>query len=299
MRLYVPPKTAVIDAPSNLGLRPPKEGCIPGCYKMPWALRNAGLIGALNAIDLGCVVPPRYNPQWQPGDTTRNSGEIAAYSAKLAAAVEEALANGLFPLVVGGDCSILIGTGLALKRRGTHGLLFLDGHTDFRHLENSGKIDAAAGEDLAISIGLGDPKLTNLSAAGSNFLPEHVAALGARQYDEHLDELRQRSIYFATSAELRTCGQKTIERALRVVTHKTSGFWVHTDFDIVDASEMFASDSPEPDGITFPELSHIIAVARSTEGCLGMDITIYDPDLDDGAVCAPRIVSCLSEALGS
>ncbi|MEZ0472507.1 arginase family protein, partial [Luteimonas salinilitoris] len=291
------PKTAVIDAPSNLGLRPPKEGCVPGCYKMPWALRNAGLISALDAVDLGCVVPPRYDPSWQPGNTTRNSREIAAYSAKLAAIVEETLERGLFPLVVGGDCSILIGTGLALKRRGTHGLLFLDGHTDFRHLGNTGKIDAAAGEDLAISVGLGDAGLTNLSAAGANFQPKHVAVLGPRQHDEHLDELKQMSIYFATSTALQESGQDIIEQALRVVTDKTLGFWVHIDFDVVDASEMFAADCPEPGGISFSELSHIIAAARSTTGCLGMDITIYDPDLDAEALCAPRIVSCLSKAL--
>lgn len=299
MKYHMPLKTAVIDAPSNLGLRPPQAGVVPGCYKMPWALRNAGLVEALRAVDLGCVIPPRYDPSWEPGETTRNCQEIAEYSGRLAERIDEALVRGLFPVVVGGDCSVLLGVGLALKNRGPHGLLFLDGHTDFRHLGNSGKVDAAAGEDLAISIGLGDSRLTNLSGMGPNFETQHVAALGGRPYDEHLEELKRRSIYFATSKTLLESRKDALDHAMRVVTDSTQGFWVHVDFDVVDSAEMFAADCPEPEGISFADLAKIISVAVSKKGCLGMDITIYDPDLDPSGLCATRIVSCLKIALSS
>ncbi len=295
----MPSNTAIIDTPSNLGLRPPGPGLVPDCYKMPWALRNAGLFSLLNAVDLGCVIPPRYNPNWQQGKKTRNSQAIAAYSRKLASKIEQALACNYFPILLGGDCSILLGAGLALKRRGTYGLLFLDGHSDLRHPENSDKVDAAAGEDLALSIGLGDSNLSNLSTIGPNFQPTHIAALGVRHYDAHLNELKQRSIFYCTSLDLKESLDDHIGQALQIVNDETQGFWLHIDLDVVDASEMFAADCPEPDGISFSDLTSIIRAARSTNHCIGVDVTIYDPDLDPDALIASKIVSCLSQALST
>src|SRR5690554_1560159 len=84
----------VLDAPSNLGLRPPDDGAPPGCYKMPWALRNRGLISMLNARDAGAVIPPRYYATWKPGDGARNAEAIAAYSRRLARRVGEIVDDG-------------------------------------------------------------------------------------------------------------------------------------------------------------------------------------------------------------
>jgi arginase len=63
--------------------------------------------------------------------------------------------------VLGGDCSILLGNLLALRRGGRAGLVFIDGHSDFRHLGNSENGRAAAGEDLAVACGLGDPVIAD------------------------------------------------------------------------------------------------------------------------------------------
>ena len=70
--------------------------------------------------------------------------------------------RGRMPIVLGGDCSILIGCALSLRRRGRYGLALLDGHGDFRHPGNSDAVDAAAGEDLAIVSGRGEDRLVNL-----------------------------------------------------------------------------------------------------------------------------------------
>lgn len=292
-------KSALIDAPSNLGLRPPQVNTVPGCYKMPWGLRNTGLAEALGAGDFGCVIPPRYDATWKPGGGTRNSKEIANYSYKLAEHINNAFERDYFPVIVGGDCSILLACGLALGEHGSHGLLFIDGHTDFRHIGNTGKIEAAAGEDLAISVGLGDPRLTNLSGKGVNFEPERVAALGARIDDEHLAELRKRSIFAAPSNLLMAEGQRTLSEALDIVTNSTRGFWVHLDLDVVDSSEMFVADSPERGDISFSVLSDILSTVVSNSLCFGMDVTIYDPDLDPKEVCAKRIVECLRNEFNS
>jgi arginase len=155
----------LLDAPSNLGLRPPEHDAVPGVYKLAGALRDKRLLERLGARDAGVVVPPRYRSTWD-GRTVRNLEAIAEYSRKLAERVEAILRRDEFPLVLGGDCSILLGNLLALRRLGRAGLVFIDAHSDFRHLGNSDSVLAAAGEDLALACGLGDPRLTSPDGAG-------------------------------------------------------------------------------------------------------------------------------------
>lgn len=88
------------------------------------------------------VIPPRYVPDTD-GKTVRNEAAIAVYSEQLAHRVQQIFAAGDFALVLGGDCSILLGPMLALRRMGRYGLIFIDGHLDFRHPGNSPTIGAA------------------------------------------------------------------------------------------------------------------------------------------------------------
>jgi arginase len=132
---------AVIAAPTNLGLRPPQPGSVPGCAKAPEALREAGLHAVLlgaGAIDAGVVLAGRYVDYGDPASgRVRNQDALVDHSRRLAARLEHLLAAGYAPLVLGGDCSLLVGTGLALRRRGRHGLVHIDGQADFRHPGNS------------------------------------------------------------------------------------------------------------------------------------------------------------------
>lgn len=292
-------KITVLDAPSNLGLRPPTEGVVPGCYKLPWALRDRNLMQRLQqADDAGAVVPPRYRPEWKAGDGSRNADAIAGYSLQLADRLEKLLNQADFTLVLGGDCSILIGNMLALKRRGRYGLAFLDAHSDFRHLGNAPAICAAAGEDLAIVTGRGDKRLIHLEQHGPYVRKEDVHVVGVRPDDAYLDELTAYDVRFTTSTELlKTGAELGAAAALNTVTRSTQGFWVHLDLDIIDSSEMQAVDCPEPNGVSFSELSTLLCGLLSSPRCLGMEVTIFDPDLDPSGVTAERIVGCLQEAL--
>src|SRR5215218_11013063 len=100
-------RLTLLDAPSNLGLRPPAEGFVPGVSKLAGALRDAGFLQLLGAEDGGVVTPPRYDPAWD-GRTLRNAPELAAYTNRLAERVRALLDDGRFPVVLGGDCSILV-----------------------------------------------------------------------------------------------------------------------------------------------------------------------------------------------
>src|SRR5262249_19199965 len=110
-------RIALLDAPSNLGLRPPTATSVPGCAKAAGALRDHGLLARLRARDAGCLTPPRFDPgDWRPGDGVCHATEIAVYSSHLADRIGAIVDAGEFPVVLGGDCSILLGAALAMKR---------------------------------------------------------------------------------------------------------------------------------------------------------------------------------------
>src|SRR5688572_7042236 len=110
-------RIAVLDAPSNLGLRPPTPTSVPGCAKAPGALRDHGLVSRLGARDAGCLTPPRFDPgAWRPGDGVAQAADIARYTTRLADRISAILAAGEFPVVLGGDCSVGLGSALAMKR---------------------------------------------------------------------------------------------------------------------------------------------------------------------------------------
>jgi len=169
----------LLDAPSNLGLRPPAPGRAPGVVRMPEALRRAGLAARLGAAEGGRVAAPTYRPEIDARTGIRNAAAIRAYSVGLADRVKALLDRGAFPLVLGGDGSILLGTLLGLHRRGRHGLLFVDGHTDFLTPATS-RTGGAAGMDLALATGRGPAELADLEGRRPLVRDEDVTVLGYR-----------------------------------------------------------------------------------------------------------------------
>src|SRR5687767_101541 len=122
---------AIIDAPSNLGLRPLRPNHIPGANKLADALRAQGIVTQLHAHDAGRIPPLPYSPTKEPITGFKNGAAIPVFSEALAEKVKATIEAGYFPLVLGGDCSILLGNMLALRQLGRYGLLFLDGHHDY------------------------------------------------------------------------------------------------------------------------------------------------------------------------
>jgi arginase len=289
---------ALLDAPSNLGLRPPAEDAVPGVYKLAGALRDQGILERLAARDAGVVVPPRYRSSWD-GKSVRNLEAIAAYSRKLAERVELILRNDEFALVLGGDCSILLGNLLALRRRGSIGLAFVDAHSDFRHLGNSDSVIAAAGEDLALACGLGDPQLTSPDGTPPLVEPSDVAVVGVRDDDVALDELVRREIATFTSTAVRTQGARDVaEHALEHLRSRApERIWIHLDVDIVDPTLLPAVDSPTAGGIDFAQLSELVATLAEAPETAGMEVTIFDPDLDPDGTQAAALADMLVDGL--
>jgi arginase len=292
----------VVDAPSNLGLRPPVPGAVPGCYKLAGALRDCGLVRGLGAEDAGYVTPPRYDRAgWQAGDGVFNAVAMAAYSGRLAERIGDVLDGDRFPLVLGGDCSILLGAALALNRRGRYGLAFVDGHSDFRHVGNSAYVGAAAGEDLALVTGRGQPDLTDIEGRSPYLRTDDVAVLGIRDDDEALAELRELAVPVWEVARLRADGPAKAARAAREQLERDDldGFWVHLDVDVLDPGVMPAVDSPDPGGIGHEELIALLAPLAASPRCVGFEVTVFDPDLDPSGELAQALTDTLLAALTS
>ena len=291
---------ALIDAPSNLGLRPPADGASPGVYKLAGVLRDNGLLDGLGALDGGVVVAPRYSAVWQPGDGVRNERAIERYSSKLADRIERLLDDGCFPVVLGGDCTVLIGNQLALRRRGRFGLAFIDAHSDFRHLGNSEFVGSAAGEDLAIVTGRGDA-LASIEGRGPLVRDDDVVVLGVRDHDPLLDELRRTEIRVATAGDIARVGPASVatQALARLQSPQLAGFWIHCDVDVLDSSVMPAVDTPEPAGIDFDALVELLVPLLADEHAVGVEFTIFDPDLDEDGELAAKLTGSLCRAFAS
>ena len=102
---------------------------------------------------------------------------------QLADAVADVVERDEFPVLLGGDCSILLGSTLALRRRGRYGLLFIDGHADFYQPEANPNGEAAS-MDLAFATGRGPELLTNLEGLRPLVRDEDVVAFGFRDAQE-------------------------------------------------------------------------------------------------------------------
>lgn len=283
-------RLAVLSAPSNLGLMPPAAGREPGARHLAATLLAHGLVAQLGAFDAGTVTPPPYNPARDPDTRLRNGLAIRDYTFQLADAVEELLGDGYFPLVLGGDCSILLGTLLALRRLGHYGLAYLDGHRDFQTPETSAT-GGAAGMDLALVTGRGPELLARFDRYEQLVRDEAVVVLGHRDRVE--PEADGSRAIFETAIRLldlegvRHLGPATAaEEALATLrAGDVPGFWIHLDVDVLDSTLMPAVDAPQPDGLSYEELSELLRPLLESGHAAGMQVTIYDPDRDpDGKV---------------
>jgi arginase len=178
----------LILAPSNLGLRPTENGGQPGAWRAPQVLMDAGLADALSATDILSLKRPAYELEAQFGTAIRNGLSIRAFSLELGEKVREVLQSGQFPLVIGGDCSILLGCLYGARLAGGRGLVHIDGHSDFFHPGNyntASRPGSAAGMDLALACGRGELLLTHWPEIGRPLVEDaDVVQVGEREAEE-------------------------------------------------------------------------------------------------------------------
>jgi arginase len=286
---------AIVEAPSVLGLFP------RGVEGMARALLEAGLAEPLGARRAGLVEPPAYDRRRDPESGLLNPGSLRDYSISLADAVEPLLASGAFPVVLGGDCSILLGCTLATRRRGHAGLLFVDGHADFYQPEAEPAGEAAS-MDLALVTGRGPLIVTDLEGRRPLVRDADVVALArrdAKETEEHGSQRIDTGIDVIDLGALRVAGvDAAMRRAVeRLAAPVLDGFWIHLDADALDDAIMPAVDYRLPDGLDWHELVAILRASMHSGRALGLDVTIFNPRLDPGGGIAKRFVRAICDGL--
>lgn len=284
----------IIEAPSVLGLWP------SGVQDAPRVLLEMGLGTGLGIERTMRLDAPHYDPHRDPETKLLNPAGLLGFSQLLARETWNTIEDGAVPIVLGGDCSILLGPALALRERGRHGLLFADGHMDYwdAALEPYGE---AASMDLALVTGQGPALLSNIDGLGPYFRPEDCVAYGTRDHLYSADFVETpypAGIMRLDIHEAHALGKAGVDQAMARLTHaRLDGFWIHFDVDVLDDDIMPAVDYRMKDGLSFDELRRLLGGALATDKVKGMTLTIYNPNLDPQRMIARSLVTTLLEIL--
>ena len=292
---------AIVGAASSIGIKPYDDGGARRLDRAPTVLREQRLVARLGAHDAGDVMPPPYRDFVRPPGRPRNEDDVAAYSRELASRVAAAASDGAFVLVLGGDCSIVLGSLLGVRSVSSRvGLVYVDGHADFATPEESAT-GSAASMCLAFAVGRGDSPLARLRSDGPLARPEDVVLIGRRDEGEPYghEALRASAILDLPDAAMRELGfAGSADAALERLTRgQVDGFWIHLDADVIDPALVPAVASPEPAGPDLDELAELLTPLAHHPRALGMEVTIYDPALDPGGESAVRLAALLERVL--
>jgi arginase len=286
----------VIDVPSPLGLRP------TGLENAPGALRAAGLHERLSSPDAVRIDVPPYSDVRDPETGILNPQGIAAVARDVASGVDAALDSGHFPVLLGGDCSIVLGPILALRRRGRYGLAFLDGHADFQHPDDEPNGEVAS-LDLAVATGRGPAVLADLDGLRPLVRDEDVALVGYRVLgdNDHVlgEHVRDTAITVVDFSEVRGRGAgQALQQVTETITKPDlAGFWVHLDVDVLDDALMPAVDYRHPGGLSWEETGEILAGLLADGRACGLDVTIFNPRLDPDGGIARRLSGLIADSV--
>ena len=241
------------------------------------------------------------SPARAPGRLRNESGLVSLVARTRAAVVTARSRRGL-PLLVGGDCPVLLG---ALAALGTDGdapaLIMIDGHEDAYPPARSPTGEASDSE-LGIALGLFDEALPVEIAALTPLLsPERVALVGPRDHDElarfGVSSLADR-IWLRTDADLRRVGAEGLaSEAAAVVGRASQRWWLHVDLDVLRTDEFPAVDYRQPGGLTWRELEVATRTILGDRRCCGLSVCIYNPDLDPQRTSARRLVDFLASVV--
>lgn len=286
---------AILEAPSTLGL------ATDGVERLPGQLLGLGLAERIHARRAGRLAVPSKDPTPDPETGILNAGTIAAWSPKLADAVEAVLDAGEFPVVLGGDCTILLGSMLAFRRRGRYGLFFIDGNADFFQPEAEPNGEGAS-MDLALVTGYGPSLLTDIEGRGPLVRSEDAVAFAYRDHKDQAEygsqplprELKALDLPAARAMGIEAAAHEAVDHLTR---EELDGFFIHLDADCLDDAIMPAVDFRVPGGLSFDDLGTALGVVLGSGKAVGLEITIYNPRLDKDGSAGRGLADTLAAAL--
>jgi arginase len=294
---------AIVGAPLDLGAG--RRGVDMG----PSALRLAGLGSRVAALgysveDLGNVFVDQ--PESTPSGPTRAKylTQITSVCSALADMIDRAVREGRFPLVLGGDHSVAVGTvagvaHAAKQRQEKIGIIWIDAHADMNTPETSpsGNIH---GMPLACCIGRGPAELTNILGFAPKAHPANVVLVGVRDVDAIERQcVRESGVTAFTMRDIDERGlREVMDRALAVAGDGTAGIHLSLDMDVVDPDEAPGVGTPVRGGMTYREAHLAMEIVCDSNNLNSMEIVEVNPVLDQANRTANLGVELVLSALG-
>jgi arginase len=294
---------AILGAPLDLGAG--RRGVDMG----PSALRLAGLNAKLPSLgyhieDLANVSVAQQESTPSGPMNAKYLEHIARTCEKLAGMVEGAMEAQKFPLVLGGDHSIAVGTvsGVAAslrKKREKTGLIWIDAHADMNTPESSPSGNVH-GMPLACCIGRGPRELTNIFDFAPKVEGRNVALIGIRDVDiRERDIVRDSGVTAFTMRDIDERGLRNVmEQAISTASDGTAGFHLSLDMDAVDPHEAPGVGTPVRGGMTYREAHLAMEMICDCTSMLSMEVVEVNPVLDEANRTALLGVELVMSAMG-
>ncbi|MGP8125814.1 MAG: arginase [Nitrososphaerales archaeon] len=292
-------KIGVIGAPIDLGQE--RRGVDMG----PTAIRIARLKERLETLghtvsDLGNV-PTTDMSGARAGDVRlRYLDEIVRESGPIADRVAECVHKRSFPLVLGGDQSVSIGTAAGLAREGNRrGIIWMDAHGDFNTHETSpsGNIHGMA---LAAILGYGHPKLSRLGGPGPKALEQNTVLIGGRSFDPaEANAISRSRMTVFTMREIDELGMKrVIDESLKIATRGVDGVHLSFDVDVIDPREAPGTGTGVSGGLTYREAHLAMEMLHDSRKFTSAEFVEVNPILDRANQTAELTVELIASFFG-
>lgn len=289
----------IIGAPMDLGAD--RRGVDMG----PSAIRYAGLSDRLQRLghtvhDIGNIVIPQPESQPLGNPHVKYLEPIVGVSEDLASIVTAALKEGKFPLILGGDHSIALGSisGVAQVHKNV-GVIWIDAHADFNTDETtpSGNIH---GMILAALTGIGHERLTQVGGYAPKLLFENLVIIGARDLDIGEQELlRSHNIHVFTMSEVDQYGvPDVLRRALAIAGKDGQPLHLSLDMDALDPRDAPGVGTPVRGGLSYREAHLAMELIANSRQLVSMDAVEVNPILDSENATARLAVELILSALG-
>ncbi|BCE04949.1 MAG: arginase [Bacillus sp. (in: Bacteria)] len=275
----------------------------------PSAIRCAGVNERLESLcqdieDLGDMTIGQREDEKEGGEPAseelRNLKAITKASAKLAETVDKIVASGAFPLVLGGDHSIAIGTLAGLvKHYQNLGVIWYDAHADLNTKEtsHSGNIH---GMPLAISLGIGHEGLTGIYGKETKIKAENIVIIGARSLDDGEKELiRDKGIKVYTMHEIDRLGMtRVMEETIDYLRGRTDGVHLSLDLDALDPNDAPGVGTPVAGGISYRESHLAMEMLEESKLITSAEFVEVNPILDEKNRTAEAAVALMGSLFG-
>jgi arginase len=269
----------------------------------PAAIRYSKLMPRLRS--LGLIVEDRGDINVPVRDAVEKDDGIQNYTKEIAQICENiyeegknAISENRFPLFIGGDHSIAIGTVGGVSHESPIGLLWIDAHGDFNTPETSpsGNIH---GMPLSILIGEGEDTLVNIGRDGAKVDPENVVLIGIRDLDEkEKQRLNDSDVTVFTMRDIDEQGiSAVLNKALMKFVHLKK-IHVSLDMDALDSVEVPGVGTPVAGGLTYREAHLLMEILSDTGKLASMDLVELNPILDNKNKTASLAVELIVSAFG-